>query len=142
MRFITKWLLLVSVGLMAWENGNATDVDFGAVSGTWGKAESPYYVKGNIWVEEGTTLTIEPGVTVVFVASGLNVNGQLLAQGTENDNIVFASQDGYSAGVISFMSPGKSIMEYTSIQTSPVFIYIYDGTVYCSPFVRPKIAGL
>ena len=51
---------------------------------------NPYYVTGNLFVREGVTLTIEPGVTVVF-SSGtyMSVNGKLVAEGTEEDSITF-----------------------------------------------------
>lgn len=45
---------------------------------------SPWHVTGDVIVPAGVTLTIEPGVTVLFDAdTGITVNGQLIAQGTE-----------------------------------------------------------
>jgi parallel beta-helix repeat protein/predicted outer membrane repeat protein len=59
---------------------------------TWTKVNSPYIVTGSVLVQEGVTLTIEPGVEVKFdSAKGLQVEGQLIAQGTETERIVFTS---------------------------------------------------
>jgi hypothetical protein len=68
----------------------ATDVS-GNVSGVWTAANSPYVATGHLTVPSGETLTIEPGVAVLF--SGhykLSVYGTLLAVGTEQDSITFA----------------------------------------------------
>jgi len=66
----------------------------GNVSGTWYAANSPYYIAGNIAVPSGDTLTIEPGVDVIFLGYyRLNVNGQLVADGTASDSIRFVPQD-------------------------------------------------
>ena len=74
---------------------------------TWSKAESPYLVTGDITVNQGVTLTIEPGVTLLFLGnsddqgnsssgrtpndSELIVYGQLVAMGTTSEPIVFTS---------------------------------------------------
>ncbi|HEX2196867.1 MAG TPA: hypothetical protein VHJ76_08070 [Actinomycetota bacterium] len=58
---------------------------------TWTKAESPIRV-GTVRVEPGVTLTIEPGVEVVFeIPSRLVVAGALRAEGTAAEPIVFTS---------------------------------------------------
>ena len=75
---------------------------------TWSKAESPYLVTGDITVNQGVTLTIEPGVTLLFLGnsddqgnsssgrtpndSELIVYGQLVAMGTTSEPIVFYQQ--------------------------------------------------
>jgi hypothetical protein len=59
---------------------------------TWSLANAPYYVVGTAYVESGHTLTIEPGVDVLFASdTQLRVNGRLNAQGTESDSIRFIS---------------------------------------------------
>ena len=56
---------------------------------TWTKDKSPYYVTGNILVEEGKTLTIEAGVNVQFAGEYyLVVDGTLDVQGTKGDNVL------------------------------------------------------
>jgi len=66
----------------------------GDVSGTWTKANSPYNINGEITIPNDSTLKIEPGVEVVFTGHyKFNVQGRLLAIGTETDTIVFTIND-------------------------------------------------
>ncbi len=59
---------------------------------TWSLANSPYIVTGNVLVNTGVTLIIEPGVTVK-VNSGLNIQsrGEIIANGNNNLRITFTS---------------------------------------------------
>lgn len=60
------------------------------VDTVWTAANSPYTISNNVTVISGVTLTIEPGVTVLFNQGlGMTVNGRLLAEGTPQDRIVF-----------------------------------------------------
>ena len=71
-----------------------TEIPAGDVSGTWTKANSPYNINGEITIPNNSTLTIEPGVEVVFTGHyKFNVQGRLLAIGTETDTIVFTIND-------------------------------------------------
>ena len=71
-----------------------TDVPAGDVSGTWSVTNSPYNINGEITVPDSNTLTIEPGVQVIFTGHyKLNVQGTLLAVGTNTDTITFSAQD-------------------------------------------------
>ena len=66
----------------------------GEVSGTWTKVDSPYQVNENLFIPDGETLTIEPGVEVVFNGHyNLQVGGRLLAVGTEQDSIIFTANN-------------------------------------------------
>ncbi len=64
---------------------------------TWTIAGSPYYVESNFdqWpiVEQGATLTIEPGVVIMpmNIYTFLEVRGKILAEGEINEKIVFTS---------------------------------------------------
>ncbi|MES2617975.1 MAG: T9SS type A sorting domain-containing protein [Bacteroidota bacterium] len=79
-----------------------TVVSTGNVSGTWTKTGSPYKVTGEIIVQKGSTLTIEPGAVVEFQgAYSLTVDGQLKAIGKKNDSITFkASQSIIWTGIL------------------------------------------
>ncbi|MCK4980754.1 MAG: right-handed parallel beta-helix repeat-containing protein, partial [Candidatus Delongbacteria bacterium] len=60
----------------------------GSISGNVGKGD--YYVMGDLLVEDQTTLTIEPGVKMYFTGCyGIDVQGQIIAEGTKDDSITF-----------------------------------------------------
>ena len=90
------YLLLFSLILLLVCAGNvaaATPVSgFIESDTTWTLVESPYLATGNVLVNGGVTLTIEPGVTVKFDSGfSLQIDGELLARGTEGQEIVFTS---------------------------------------------------
>ena len=58
---------------------------------TWILAESPYVVSANIIIQEGFTLTIEPGVIVKFEQNSLIVRGALNVLGEESNPVIFTS---------------------------------------------------
>lgn len=88
---------------------DSTQVE-GIQSGTWTLDRSPYYVRKDVTVPAGKTLTIEPGVVVIFlpqitaaasgpgrpaaepagrINSGMIVLGRLVAEGTADRRIDF-----------------------------------------------------
>jgi len=77
---------------------------------TWHAANSPYVVTGNLVVNTGVQLSIEPGTTVKFNDDTvLRVDGTLIAQGTAAEKITFTSNQispapGAWTGVV--FSPG------------------------------------
>ena len=82
------FLLLISFGFAQ------TIISGGNVSGTWTKANSPFLIQGEITIPNGETLTIEPGVEVVFNGHyKFNVQGRLLAIGTKIDTIHFNAEN-------------------------------------------------
>jgi hypothetical protein len=61
-----------------------------AVNTVWRAADSPINVIGNVTVNSGVTLTIEPGVDVRFNQGvGIAINGRLLAEGEPASGIRF-----------------------------------------------------
>jgi PKD repeat protein len=82
--------LALTVPALAAPLAAATTVPGGNVSGTWDASGSPYLIDGDITVPAGQTLTIEPGVDVLFQSwYSLTVNGTLIADGTEGAPILF-----------------------------------------------------
>ena len=88
-----RFLLFSFIALTIISNAQ-TVIPPGDVSGTWAVGGSPYEIQGEITIPDGLTLTIEPGVLVEFQGHyKLNVQGRLLAVGTETDTIVFTIND-------------------------------------------------
>ncbi len=83
-----------SVGYLQIANTTGTRHVSGVITAdeTWRASAGPVEVTGNLLVASGVTLTIEPGVQVLFASGvGLRVDGTLLAVGTEVAPIVFSS---------------------------------------------------
>ena len=123
MRQIALWgLTLVLVALLfsiATPAAAATTVAGGEVSGTWTAAGSPYLVDGDITVPAGETLTIEPGVEVIFQSwYKLTVNGVLQAEGTASDPILFTAVDGAPGwlGIRFFDAPAGSRLDHVILE--------------------------
>ena len=103
-----------------------TNIPAGDVSGTWTKAFSPYHINGEITIPNDSTLTIEPGVEVVFTGHyKFNVQGRLLAIGTETDTIVFTIND--TTGFHNFNFDGAwggiELRDIASSNDSTIFEY-------------------
>jgi hypothetical protein len=93
--FRKYYLIIVSLVLVFKASGiGQTYITGGDVSGTWTWAGSPYYIQGEITIPNSKTLTIEPGVNVVFQGHyKFNVQGRLLAVGTQIDSIRFIAEN-------------------------------------------------
>jgi hypothetical protein len=82
-------LLFVSLSTTA-----QTTLSGGEVTGTLTKAQSPYTITADLIVPVGESLTIEPGVEMYFNQHiGMDVYGQITAEGTANDSIIFTASD-------------------------------------------------
>jgi parallel beta-helix repeat protein len=69
-----------------------TTIPGGIVSGNWPLSGSPYKIMGAIQIPNDSTLTIQPGVTVIFQGNyKLYVLGRILAIGTATDTITFTA---------------------------------------------------
>ena len=81
------------IGAISFEQ-TYTTIPGGNISGTISCAGSPYKVFGNLTVQSGDELIIEPCVYLIFEGDYyLEVKGRLLAEGTEEDNITFYPSD-------------------------------------------------
>ena len=79
---------------------HATNVS-GSVSGTWSASNSPYYVTGNVIVSSGASLTIDPGVEIIFNGDYfMEVDGTLTCNGTSDNIIQFRGADNTKQGSI------------------------------------------
>lgn len=105
----------------------------------------PNFVTGNLLVSRGTTLTVEPGVTVWISNSRvLNVEGGLVALGTAMQPITFTSWQVQGQrgdwGAISFSLSalgasfdaagnylGGSALRYSTVEYAGSYSYAVDG---------------
>lgn len=86
--------VLLVLFLLVLTNLAATDVPAGGVSGNWSLANSPYRIMGDISINSGQTLSIEPGVVVSFNGFyRLTIRGVIMAQGTLENPITFTVAD-------------------------------------------------
>ena len=71
-----------------------TEVPAGSVNGTWDFAGSPYNINGEIQIDTGNTLAIEPGVVINFTGHyKFIVQGRILAVGNESNAINFTADN-------------------------------------------------
>jgi hypothetical protein len=82
-------VILIAAALSA-----QTNIPAGPVQGVWNSGGSPYLVMGDISITNGTELTIEPGVDIIFQGDySLFVYGTVSAIGSEAFPITFTAQD-------------------------------------------------
>ena len=92
---------------------------------TWSIAGSPYIVTGNVLLDSGYTLTIQPGVTIKFNRGlSLQINGTLVARGTSTNRITFTSNVADSAGTWGYIY-------FSEVSTNAVFENNING-IYLS----------
>ncbi len=86
----------------------------------WTKEEGPYFVESDILVEEGDTLTVDPGADVIFIGPYcIQVEGTLSARGTEAEPI---SMRGADAGEGKWLGiRGVSDVTYSGSEYDPVY---------------------
>lgn len=112
----------------------------GAVSGVWTQAGNPYSVVDSIWVSQDSSLTIEPGVFIIFNGHypfKVLQNATLRALGSADDPIQFLATDPDSGwGGIRFLSASDSSrLEFCSLKHGWAYGAGEDawgGGIYCS----------
>ncbi len=84
----------IDAGNVMGVHDKATFVPEGPVSGTWTAEGSPYYIDGDLTIENGETLTIESSVKVAVRGPyHFNIQGAVVAQGTVDEKIMFTSSN-------------------------------------------------
>ena len=130
MKLASMATLVLLTGITALSS--ATDVQ-GTVYGVWDMTGSPYNVTGDIEVPYGYTLTIEPGVEVIFQDHyKFEVRGKLSAVGTELNMITFTS-DSTAIGWcgIRFLLPDNSSqMSYCIVEYGNAYSVLDDVDGY------------
>ncbi len=93
---------------------------------SWTTANSPYIITGNVLLDSGYTLTIQPGVIVKFDSlKCLQIGGTLTAIGTSSNPITFTSnQTNHVAGYWGYVLFNETSVGYDTItQTGSVLQY-------------------
>lgn len=94
-RWVLRMVWLLALPLFAGRALAETSV-MGAITTdtVWSAENAPYVVDGNVLVQQGVTLTIEPGVEVLLAEGvAIQVDGQLIARGTAEERIRFTSKE-------------------------------------------------
>jgi hypothetical protein len=103
----------------------------GLISGTLPHIVNPYIAVGDVWVLQGDSLKIDPGVEIRFDGPyEFIVAGKLTAEGAKGDSIIFTSnkdipKTGDWLG-IGLYGTEKSIIKYSIIKHTGAFDYNYD----------------
>lgn len=132
-----KILILAGVMGMVAAVCAQTVIPGGNVSGTWTATGSPYLIEGEITVPSGDSLVVEPGVDVIFQGHyKLIVNGWLVAEGTENDSVLFTAADTSEGwyGIRFINAPDSNILSYCIIEYGRALGSGYNmngGGIYC-----------
>ena len=142
--------LLIALGLVAvlplekHAAASAASIQRISKDTTWTEEGSPYVLRGRVVVEEGVTLTVEPGVKVLGTeTAALVVRGLLLAEGSPSERIVFSRKIGHPhwKGIVivgdrSLRSAGKhSRISFARIQRARVGL----RSLYDSPTVKSSV---
>jgi len=96
-----------------------TTVSGNVLTQTWTLAGSPYFITGDVTIPVGNTLTINPGVQVLFNGSyAFTVYGTMNAVGTAASHISFNTNFAGSWDRINFFNNGAGTLMYVSINGS------------------------
>ena len=113
-----------------------THIPAGDVSGTWTYENSPYYIDGEIEITNGETLTIEPGIDVVFTGHyTLSILGRLLSIGTEDNLITFTSQNP-ETGWNGIYLNANAVIDSSKIEFSIIQFFNTYGNMRCPILVN------
>ena len=116
---------------------------------TWTLSNSPYYITDNVNIQQGVTLTIEPGVIVNFFDDKyLKVEGNIIASGTSTQTIEFLSStstgtwEGIKIRPTSITSltidlqnqnytyQSGSVFNFVRFKNANKALYVFDTSIY------------
>lgn len=96
----------------------------------WSIDASPIQVQENIIITESGSLTIEPGVKVIFDTDvGIEVLGRLDVLGTEENPISLISENDYWNGISTSGENAQVVIRYTNIENASCALCIEDANL-------------
>ena len=114
-----KKFIIILIFLSAIFLFSETIIPEGEVCGEWSIEGSPYLIEGEITIPDGETLNITAGVLVEFQGHyKLNVQGRLIAEGTENNMITFTINDNTGFNNINTSDGGWHGIRFNNTPTS------------------------
>ncbi len=143
------------------QSKKGTYINGSSVSGIWKKEFSPYYIQNDIIVPVGYSLTIEPGVKVIFLgAYNFDIEGYLLALGAESDSILFTQENAYKrwGGIwfkpstdtlwseicyarIEFAQNARSVIYHGAVSVDNRYVLIENCTIINNSIVFTEAEG-
>jgi hypothetical protein len=130
---IVCFLSIASIASVSGTSAVNTYVSGTITTTTWTASLSPYYVTGTITVSTGDTLTIDPGVDVLFDADAqFIVEGVLNAVGTETDSIRFIKGAAVQWGGLRISGGNVNTFAYTRISDANAGAAVNGGGIYVS----------
>jgi hypothetical protein len=125
---MSRVTLIALLAILSFCVSAQTIIPWGNVSGHWTQEEGPYYIQGNISIDENDSLIIDAGVKVIFMDNySFPVFGYLEALGNATDSIYFTVADttGFSAGnhmgwsgLNVIIYPAKAKLDYCVVEYS------------------------
>lgn len=131
---------LQDVNLVAWGQDFHLIKDAHIKTQTW-SADKPYLVYNYAYVDSSEVLSIEPGAKIYFHSrSGLYVRGQIKAEGTYDEPIIFQGdrlEDIYKEvpdqwnGIVLYSGSHDNVFDHTEIKNANIGLQVgnieYDG---------------
>jgi hypothetical protein len=96
--------------------------------------ESPFLITESVIVDPGATLSISPGCVIIFsIGTGLEIQGKLVAQGSEDETIHFTSLDrlGSWNGIKFINSHQDNILQHCAIANASYWSFSHVGAIEC-----------
>jgi hypothetical protein len=123
--------------------GRVNEVLPGTVSGIWAD-DDPYWIFGDITLEEGDTLIIGPGVSLNFINEcAFNVYGTLLAMGSAIEPISIEMHAGYSYNGMNFLeeTSSGSKLDYIKLGHGENKISFYNSSPEVSDMIFEDVSA-
>jgi hypothetical protein len=136
------FLTIAAIILMYYFSPAQDTIPPGNVSGTWTLSGSPYIIEGNIIIPKGQTLTIDPGVNIVFDGQyKLDVQGKISAVANATNMITFTCTDTVNAKWSGIRFDNTVSTNDTSVFYYCTIMHSDSGAIYSSSFSKIKISN-